>query len=345
VRAGHSARVPRSIPADSWYAPAVALDPISSSVPPVGRLAPSPTGHLHLGHARSFLLAWWHARARAGRVLMRLEDLDGPRVKPGMADAALRDLEWLGLDWDERPHLQSTGVERFRAALATLQERRLAYPCVCTRADIRTAASAPQQGDREVRYPGTCRGRFASSAQARALSGRDPGLRFAVPDGQVEIRDGFAGRCEFDVAAEVGDFLVARRDGSAAYQLAVVVDDAAQGVTEILRGDDLLPSAARQRHLQQALQLPSVAWFHVPLVVDASGRRLAKRADDLSLASLREGGTDPRAIVGWVASNSGLDVPDRVAPVECVARFDLGRVPHRPVVLDAATIAELRTAK
>jgi len=276
---------------------------------------------------------------------MRLEDLDGPRVKPGMADAALEDLEWLGLDWDGPPHLQSTGTERFAAALDVLRSRERIYPCVCTRADVRAALSAPQQGDREVRYPGTCRGRFENVAEARRRTGREPGLRFEVEAAPVEIRDGFAGMHEFDVAREVGDFLVARRDGSPAYQLAVVVDDAAQGVTEVLRGDDLLPSAARQWLLQRALAVPSVAWFHVPLVVDSDGRRLAKRADDLSLATLREGGTDPRAIVAWAARNSGLDVLERVSATECVVRFDLARVPHRPVVLDGGTVDWLRTAK
>jgi glutamyl-tRNA synthetase len=262
-----------------------------------------------------------------------------------MAKAALRDLEWLGLDWDDEPLLQSTGIERFRAALAALERTGSTYPCVCTRADVRAAQSAPQQGDREVRYPGTCRGEFRNRDHARASSGRDAGMRFIVPAGPVGVEDGFAGSHCFDVEAAVGDFLVARRDGSPAYQLAVVVDDAAQGVTEVLRGDDLLPSAARQKLLQQALDLESPRWLHVPLVVDAGGRRLAKRADDLSLAALREGGTDPRAIVAWVARHSGLEVEARVSARECLTEFTLEQVPAQPVVLDGATVAQLKMAR
>ena len=304
----------------------------------IGRLAPSPTGLLHLGHARTFLLAWWSARSQGGRVAMRMEDLDGPRVRPGMAEAALRDLEWLGLDWDGPVWVQSEHQEALAAAIDDLCERGLAYACVCTRADVRAAQSAPQQGDRELRYPGTCRDRF---------SGREPGaaLRFRVPDGSIEIRDRFATAASFDVASEVGDFPIARKDGLPAYQLAVVVDDARQGVTEIVRGDDLLPSTARQLHLQRALGLPHPSWVHVPLVLDAEGRRLAKRADDLSLAELRAGGTDPRAIVGWAARSAGMDVRERVAASEATAAFELARVPHESVRLNELDVALLREAR
>lgn len=312
--------------------------------PPVGRLAPSPTGLLHLGHARSFLLAWWSVRARGGRMVMRMEDLDAPRVQTSMIDAALADLEWLGLDWDGPVVLQSAGMEHLRAAVASLAERGLAYACVCTRGDLR-AASAPQQGDGEVRYPGTCRGRFASKDEAERTTGRAAGLRFVVPDGAVEIDDAVAGRARFDVHAEVGDFLIETKSGVPSYQLAVVVDDARQGVTEVLRGDDLLPSAARQWHLQRALELPHPAWVHVPLVVDAEGRRLAKRADDLALAGLREGGTDPRAVVAWAAKSAGLDVPARVTAREVVDGFSLERLPHTPLRVGPHTIAALVEAR
>jgi glutamyl-tRNA synthetase len=302
---------------------------------PVGRLAPSPTGLLHLGHARTFLLAWWHIRSRGGRVLMRIEDLDGARVKPGLADAALRDLEWLGLDWDGEVLVQSTGLE----------QRGLVYACICSRADIRTLQSAPQQGVSETRYPGTCRGRFSSLAQAEQLSGREAGLRFAVPPGEVTIVDGFAPPLVCDVQQQVGDFLVARRDKSPAYQLSVVVDDAYQGVTEVFRGEDLLPSTARQWHLQRALGLGHPRWLHVPLVLDVTGRRLAKRADDLALARLRGGGTDPRAIVAWAAHSSGQVCPERVTASELAAEFRLSAVPHRPVCLSPAQVAALAAAR
>ncbi|MBN2191385.1 MAG: tRNA glutamyl-Q(34) synthetase GluQRS [Polyangiaceae bacterium] len=326
-------------------APILAQPPATA---PVGRLAPSPTGLLHLGHARSFLIAWWHARSRGGRVLLRLEDLDGPRVKPGMSDASVADLEWLGLDWDGQPFVQSMGRERFASAVGQLVAAGRAYPCVCTRGALRAALSAPQQGDIEPRYPGTCRDRYASLDTAAAATGRDPGLRFRVPEGTIELVDGVVGPFRHDVATEVGDFLVSRRDGTPAYQLAVVVDDAAQGVTEVVRGDDLLPSTPRQWLLQQALGLPSPAWFHLPLVLDATGRRLAKRADDLALATLRAGGTDPRAIVTWAAHGAGipgLTPQDRTTAAECAARFAMAVLPRVPVVLDPATITRLRGAR
>lgn len=313
--------------------------------PPVGRLAPSPTGHLHLGHARTFLLGYWQIRSRAGSLLMRLEDLDGPRAQARYADAALSDLEWLGLDWDGPSWLQSAGLPRLNAAVSALIESGKAYPCVCSRGDIRSAQSAPQAGSAEPRYPGTCRGRFASFAEAEARSGHAAGARLWVPEGSVLIDDAVAGPSSWDVARDVGDFLIAKRDKAPAYQLAVVVDDAAQGVTCVLRGDDLLPSAARQWHVQTALGLPHPSWFHVPLVTDESGRRLAKREADLGLAELRAGGTDPRAIVAWAAQSAGIAVPERISAREVTPHFDLARLPRAPVRLDAATVAALRAAK
>ncbi|HVR18445.1 MAG TPA: tRNA glutamyl-Q(34) synthetase GluQRS, partial [Polyangiaceae bacterium] len=280
-------------------------------VTPVGRLAPSPTGLLHLGHARTFLVAYFHTRSRGGRLLLRIEDLDGSRASQKYADAALRDLEWLGIEWDGVPSIQSEHTERFERAVETLFEQGLAYACVCTRSDLATAATAPHAGATEARYPGTCRGRFASRAEAERTSGRSAGVRLVVPPGIVELHDELAGVQSFDVAAEVGDFLVARRVGGASYQLAVTVDDAAEGVTEVVRGDDLLPSSARQWHVQHALGLPHPRWAHVPLVVDAAGDRLAKRTDALSLESLRARGADPRSIVAWAAQSAGVRAPDR----------------------------------
>jgi glutamyl-tRNA synthetase len=295
---------------------------------PVGRLAPSPTGFLHLGHARSFLLAWWHARARGGRVLLRIEDLDVGRVKPGMTEACLRDLEWLGLDWDGRVELQSRDTRAIEAALADLVARGFAYACICSRRDLGLALSAPHAVEGEARYPGTCRGRFASPADAERATGRPAGIRFRVPPGVVALEDGFAGPFAHDVEAECGDFLIARRDGAFAYQLAVVVDDARMGVTEVVRGEDLLASTARQWLLQQALGLSHPAWFHVPLVVDERGERLAKRRGSATLAELRAAGVDPRAIVAWVARTAGLERAEPAHPSELVTSFDLSRVPR-----------------
>jgi glutamyl-tRNA synthetase len=304
---------------------------------PIGRLAPSPTGKLHLGHARTFLFAWWHARSRGGRVLMRMEDLDAPRVEPLAAQGILRDLEWLGLDWDGPVVVQSEGLSRIVDAANSLVARGLAYPCVCSRGDLRSAQSAPQAGDAEPRYAGTCRGRFRSVEEAERVSGKPAGLRFLVPDGDVTIDDGIAGTFTANVGREVGDFLVARKGGAPAYQLAVVVDDAAQNVNEVVRGDDLLASAARQRLLQRALGLPEVRYWHVPLVVDGEGRRLAKRADSLGLATLRERGADPRTIVEWAARAAGFTDLERPTARDVIPHFDATRI--QGATLRAASVA------
>jgi len=308
------------------------------SPPPVGRLAPSPTGHLHLGHARTFLLAWWQARAHEGRVHLRIEDLDRARVKPGLADECRRDLEWLGLDWDGEPRLQSEDTAALTRALTRLLDTGQAYLCACSRRDIARALSAPHAGDGELRYPGTCRtrGPDATDTGERALA-----VRLRVPEGAVELEDGVVGRFRVDVQREVGDFLLARRDGFFAYQLAVVVDDAQMNVNQVLRGDDLLSSAARQWHLQRALDLPHPRWFHVPLVLDQHGERLAKRRGDLALGALRAAGVDPRRLVAWAARSAGLECPEPLAARELLASFDLAALPRQPVRFAPADLAAL----
>jgi len=306
-----------------------------------GRLAPSPTGHLHLGHARSFLLAWWHARSRGGRIVLRLEDLDVERVKPGMIEDARRDLEWLGLDWDGEVWIQSEHADGFDAAVQQLLERGLAYPCVCTRKEIAAAQNAPHPGEDQPRYPGTCRGKFATLDEARRATGRDPAVRLIVEPGRLELVDEYSGPFSADVHAEVGDFPIARRAGAVAYQLAVVLDDARQAVTEVVRGDDLLSSAARQWLVQAALGLPHPRWWHVPLVTDENGRRLAKRSDDVSLARIRSAGIDPRALVAWVARRSGIEAPEPASARDLLPRFSMQRVPRAPVLCRRVDLAEL----
>lgn len=307
---------------------------------PRGRLAPSPSGRLHLGHARTFVLAWLHVRSRGGEMRLRLEDLDASRCRPALADGVLRDLSWLGLDWDGPVVTQSSRVDELCAAATRLLESGLAYRCVCTRADLKSAVSAPQRGVEELRYAGTCRGRSPSS-----LLGSPFAIRFRMPQGPVEFLDGIAGRQRFDVASEVGDFMIQNRASIPSYQLAVVVDDADQGISEVFRGDDLLSSTPRQIALFEALGLPVPRWFHAPLVLDASGRRLAKRADDLALASLRESGVDPRAIVEWVLQSAGFEPGGRVTAREACAAFDLQRLARGPVVLSERALAELRGAR
>lgn len=308
----------------------------------VGRLAPSPTGLLHLGHARTFLLAYWSARAQGGRLLLRLEDLDGGRATPEFSALAKRDLEWLGLDWDGAPYVQSEGLNRLTQVARDLLERGQAYACTCTRQELRESQGAPQLGVSEPRYAGTCRGRYSGLAEAERVSGRRAGIRFRVPDGVIQFDDALAGAQAFDVQVEVGDFLIARRDGTPSYQLAVVLDDALQDVTEIVRGDDLLPSTARQWLLQRALALPHPRWAHVPLVLDEHGRRLAKRAADLGLSELRERGVDPGKIVAWVARSAGFSVGERATARELIQEFSWARVPREPVLLGAADLGMLQ---
>ncbi len=297
----------------------------------MGRLAPSPSGRLHLGHARSFLIAWWSARSQGGRVVLRIEDLDTTRVKPGATELVLEDMAWLGLDWDGEPLLQTARSEAHAAALKKLLDEGRAYPCICTRREIEEAASAPHLDAIETPYPGTCRGRYATVDEAREATGREPAIRLAVTPGQVPFTDILRGPQSFDVAALSGDFVIGRKDGMAAYQLATPLDDAYQGVTEVIRGDDLLSSAARQRLVLEALELPFPTQAHIPLVAGPDGQRLAKRAGSLSLQELREAGVSPESNATWAASTVGLSAPPGPARPDPASKwvetFELSAVP------------------
>jgi glutamyl-tRNA synthetase len=299
----------------------------------VGRIAPSPTGYLHLGHARSFLLAWWSIRSQGGKVVLRIEDLDAQRSQPKYIDACLRDLEWLGLDWDVGPRIQSDGLSRILECAEQLTRAGLAYPCICSRRDVMASQSAPHRGDQELRYPGTCRGRFADLKAANDYSSNSACLRFLVQPGLVTVDDDLTGPHPFDVLNEVGDFPILRRDQSPAYQLAVVVDDERDGVTEVLRGNDLLASAARQQLIYQALGFRTPRWIHVPLVVDQQGRRLAKRTDALSLAHLRQRGVQARDVIAWVASSIGISTRPLDGIHDVTPHFQLSRLATEPVVI------------
>jgi glutamyl-tRNA synthetase len=298
---------------------------------PVGRLAPSPTGAQHVGNARTYLIAWLSARARGGRVVLRIEDIDSPRIKPGAAEQALADLRWLGLDWDGEPVVQSRRLAVYEEALRCLQERELVYPCTCTRSDIERAASAPHADHEGPIYPGTCAGRRA--ADAGGLGDRPLAWRFRVSRSPA-FTDRYRGPTHINLRQLGGDFVVWKSAGTPAYQLAVVVDDAAQGVTEVIRGDDLAPSTPRQLLLYDALGLTLPEFAHVPLVVGPDGRRLAKRHGDTRLAALREAGMPPEELVGFLAWSCGwLDKPAPATPRELVSLFRLEGIPKQPFVL------------
>jgi glutamyl-Q tRNA(Asp) synthetase len=244
-----------------------------------GRFAPSPTGPLHLGSLVAAVGSWLFARREGGRWLVRMEDLDTPRVIAGSAEEILRALERYGLTWDGEIVHQSQRIALYDEALKTLRAKNLVYDCGCSRADLQRAASAPM--GREPVYPGTCRNGLPAGRVARAV-------RFRAPQEVIGFDDMIRGRVEEDVAAETGDFVIRRADGVYAYQLAVVVDDAAQGVTQVVRGEDLLTSTARQIALQRALSLPTPAYAHLPLAVNADGSKLGKRDGALPLPSLDE---------------------------------------------------------
>ncbi len=313
--------------------------------PPRGRLAPSPTGALHLGNARSFLLAWLSIRSRNGTLLLRMEDLDHPKVKPVAARQALDDLRWLGLDWDEgpdiggphAPYTQTERVELYRETLERLRSEGRVYPCVCSRRDVENAQSAPQNGEDGQRYGNACRDRFPNyeTAAAALPPGRLPAWRFRVEPGVRVFRDGFRGVQTRDVAAEDGDFTLARHPDGAGYMLAVVTDDHAMGVTEVLRGDDLLPATHRQLALYETLGWTPPEFIHVPLAVAEDGRRLAKRHGDTRISALREKGMAPEDVIGLLAWWCGwADWGKSIAPVELLSRFDLLSLEPRPAVID-----------
>jgi glutamyl-tRNA synthetase len=291
-----------------------------------GRYAPSPTGALHLGNLRTAMLAWLFARAAGARFLMRVEDLDTGRVRPGLAEAQLADLAALGLDWDGEPVRQSERLELYEDALARLDAAGRVYPCYCTRAEIRDAASAPHGPLPEGAYPGTCRRLTAAERARREAEGRRAALRFDAGGAEVSFEDRLLGHRRF----AVDDFVVRRNDGAPAYQLAVVVDDDAQRIGEVVRGADLIDSTPRQLALAGALDLTSPAYAHVPLILGPDGARLAKRHGSVTLADRPEG---PDAVRAMLARSVGL-AHDGEEPTmhELLERFDPDRLPREPTI-------------
>jgi glutamyl-tRNA synthetase len=279
----------------------------------VGRYAPSPSGDLHLGNARTALLAWLWARGEGGRMLLRIEDLDPDRSRPEIAERQLDDLAALGLDWDGTPVRQSERGELYARALDRLAAAGLVYPCFCSRADVRAAATAPHGADGAT-YPGTCRDLDPGESARRISAGARASLRFRSADGS-------------------DDHVLRRSDGVVGYQLAVVVDDGDHGVTHVLRGDDLAASTPRQLELWHALGLGAAPrYLHVPLVVGEDGRRLGKRDGSLTTRSVLASGSSAEELVGWLAWSAGLvPTPAPVRPRDLIGTFDVGRLAPDPV--------------
>lgn len=298
-----------------------------------GRYAPSPTGALHLGNLRTALLAWLFARCQGGRFVLRVEDLDRPRVHPGATASMLADLRWLGLDWDEgpdmggpyAPYMQSERWELYEICLQRLRAAGLVYPCYCSRAEIARIASAPH-GSEGPRYPGTCRNLSEIQRRQHESAGRRPSLRFHVPDERVvTFNDLVAGSNSQQVQQSVGDFILRRSDGIFAYQFAVVVDDGLMRINQVVRGADLLASTARQVLLFEALGVPVPTFAHVPLWLDSTGQRLSKRDQSAGLEPLRAGGATPEQIIGQLATSCGLAEPGEVISAPRLAERYHGR--------------------
>ena len=305
-----------------------------------GRFAPSPSGRMHLGNLFCALLSYLSVKSRGGEWILRIEDLDTARCRPDYARQVEEDLRWLGLAWDEggsaggpdAPYFQSERTALYEAALARLRGMGLVYPCFCTRAQLH-AASAPHREDGLTVYPGTCRGLTAEDIARREAAGRKGALRLRVPEETVTFTDGHLGEVTEYLPTDCGDFLLRRSDGLFAYQLAVVVDDAAMGITEVVRGADLLSSTPRQLLLYELLGWEAPEFFHFPLLLSPDGRRLSKRDGDLGLAALRERYT-PEEIVGKLAYLAGQNPGGGPRTPEALAEdFHWDAVPRRDIPL------------
>lgn len=301
----------------------------TEATPVVGRFAPSPTGRMHAGNIYAALIAWLVAKSQGGHMVLRIEDLDRERSKSVYIDQIQRDFETLGLFWDEGPYFQHDRDEAYAEAFGRLEARGLLYPCFCTRADLH-AASAPHRGEKLV-YAGTCRHLSDAEVEARRAAGRMPGWRVAVDSRTIAFEDLVQGTYAQKLDRDCGDFLIRRSDGAFAYQLAVVVDDAAMGVTEVVRGADLLASTPRQLLLYRLLGLQPPAFYHFPLLLDSRGRRLSKRNADAGLDTLGQRYTAPE-ILGKLAFLAGFhpSAEPRTGE-ELLAEFDWDKVPRTDI--------------
>ena len=294
----------------------------------VGRFAPSPTGRMHAGNIYAALVAWLVAKSQGGEIVLRIEDLDRERSKPRYIDAVQRDFEMLGLTWDRGPFFQHDRDDAYEQAFRILDDKGLVYPCYCTRADLH-AASAPHRGEKLV-YPGTCRHLSVEERKAKEASGRRSASRLKVDDETISFHDAVQGFYSQNLERDCGDFLIRRSDQEFAYQLAVVVDDAAQGVTSVVRGVDLLCSTPQQIYLQNLLGLDHPEYAHIPLLVAEENRRLSKRDHDASLDSLFDRFKTPEAILGHIAGITGLaPACDPASADELLSCFSLNALHDR----------------
>lgn len=301
---------------------------------PVGRFAPTPSGRMHLGNVFTAMLAWLSVRAEGGKFVLRMEDLDTQRTQDAYAQAICDDLLWLGLDWDIQTQRQSLRSAVYDSYFDRLQEQGLVYPCYCTRSQLHSA-DAPHLSDGTYVYPGTCRD--LTEAQRQQFD-RLPAWRVQVPDKQVELTDLVQGHYSQNLLQACGDFVIRRADGVYVYQLAVTVDDAEAGVTEVVRGMDLLSSAPRQMYLQELFGFPKVRYAHVPMLLSSDGRRLSKRDRDLDMGALRAR-TTPERVLGVLAHAAGLkETPAPVSAQELAEQFCWEKVRKTPVYVDVTEL-------
>lgn len=293
----------------------------------VGRFAPSPTGRMHAGNIFAALVAWLLAKSQNGEMVLRIEDLDRERSKQAYIDDVQHDLERLELTWDQGPYFQHDRDAAYQSAFEALQGRGLTYPCFCSRADLH-AASAPHRGEKLV-YPGTCRTLTPAQIAKRSQT-KKPAIRLITPDSTVSLHDMIQGEYSQNLASECGDFLIKRSDGAFAYQLAVVVDDAAQGVNCVVRGVDLLSSTPEQIYLQQLLGLPECSYAHVPLLVAQKDRRLSKRDKDASIDVLMRDYKSAEAVIGHIAYITGIvEFDEPASPADLLSIFNLEKIAEK----------------
>lgn len=302
-----------------------------------GRFAPSPSGRMHLGNALSAMLAWLSAKHQGGEILLRIEDLDPARSKAEYAQGIMDDFRWLGLLWDRRAMDQSKRGEAYAAALRQLGQMNLIYPCYCSRDQLH-AASAPHASDGRVIYAGTCRN---LTPEQRAVMSKKPSLRIRLPDREISFRDGLQGNVTMNLQREFGDIILRRADGVAAYQLAVVVDDGTEGVTEVVRGRDLLSSTPVQLYLYELLGLTPPRFYHVPMLLAPDGRRLSKRDRDLDFGYLRQH-FSPEEIIGLLGHLAGLmESWEPVSARELACDFSWSRVKQSDIILDPRLLEQV----